>query len=101
MYKLKYSEFYHEELKSCINYIKHDLQNPIAAQRLKDEVKKTYKKIKENPFIYPAVPDEYLASKGFRFLMVNNYMLFYTVEKKEIIILRFLYGSRDWMNLLQ
>jgi len=40
------------------------LQNPVAAQRLKDEVRKTYNKIKKNPFIYPAVPVEYLALKG-------------------------------------
>jgi len=100
MYKLQLSKYYREELKSAVNYIKKDLQNPIAANNLKEEAKKTYKKIKENPFLYPAVPDEYLASKGFRFIMVKNYMLFYIVIEKEVIILRFLYGHRDWMNLL-
>ncbi|WP_461248305.1 type II toxin-antitoxin system RelE/ParE family toxin, partial [Treponema sp. R6D11] len=58
------------------------------------------KKIKEKPFIYPAVPDEYLASKGFRFTMVKNYILFYKVKEKQINIDRFLYGHRDWMNIL-
>nr|AGS52245.1 hypothetical protein [uncultured bacterium contig00056] len=32
--------------------------------------------------------------------MVNNYMLFYTVEKNVIEIVRFLYGYRDWQNIL-
>jgi len=100
MYRLTYSKFYHAELESCINYIKHELKNSVAAKKLKEEVKKKYKKIKENPFIYPAVYDKYLASKGFRFTMVNNYMLFYAVEEKEIIILRFMYGRRDWINIL-
>ena len=100
MYKLQLSRYYREELRAAIQYIRQDLKNPVAAQRLKDEAKETYKKIKENPFMYPAVPDEYLASKGFRFVMVKNYMLFYTVIGKEVIILRFLYGRRDWMNLL-
>jgi plasmid stabilization system protein ParE len=100
MFKLTYSYFYRDELRSAINYIRQDLKNPIAAQRLKGEVKKHVKKIKENPFMYPAVPDEYLAAKGFRFTMVKNYLLFYTVEEKEIILLRFLYGHRDWMNIL-
>jgi plasmid stabilization system protein ParE len=100
MYKLLLSKYYREELKSAVNYIKQDLQNPIAADSLKEEAKKTYKKIKENPYMYPAVPDEHLASKGFRFVMVKNYMLFYTVIEKEVIVLRFLYGYRDWMNLL-
>jgi len=77
MYTLKYSDCYRDELKSAIKYIKQDLENPIAAQRLKEEVQETYKKIKENPFLYPAVPDEYLASKGFRFIMVKNYITFF------------------------
>jgi plasmid stabilization system protein ParE len=101
MYKIKYSCFYRDELRSAIEYIRQDLKNPIAAKRLKDEVKEAYKKIKENPFMYPAVPDEYLASRGFRFTMVKNYMLFYKVKEKQINMDRFLYGPRDWMNILR
>ena len=44
MYKLKYSYFYRDELRSAIQYIRQDLKNPSAAQRLKDEVKEAYKK---------------------------------------------------------
>jgi plasmid stabilization system protein ParE len=101
MYKLKYSCFYRDELRSAIEYIRQDLKNPIAAKRLKDKVKETYKKIREHPFMYPAVPDEYLASRGFRFTMVKNYILFYKVKEKQINIDRFLYGPRDWMNILK
>jgi plasmid stabilization system protein ParE len=101
MYTLNFSELFRNDVKSSVGYIKHTLQAPVAAQRLKDEVKKTYKKIKETPFIYPAVPDEYLASMGFRFVMVKNYMIFYIVEEKQINIIRFLYGHRDWINILK
>jgi len=101
MYTLNFSELFRGDVKSSVSYIKHTLQAPAAAQRLKDEIKKTYKKIKETPFIYPAVPDEYLASMGFRFVMVKNYMIFYIVEKEHINIIRFLYGHRDWINILK
>jgi len=100
MYTLNFSGLFREDVKSSVKYIKHTLQAPAAAQRLKDEIKKNYKKIKETPFIYPAVPNEYLASMGFRFVMVRNYMLFYTVEEKQVNIIRFLYGHRDWINIL-
>jgi hypothetical protein len=33
--------------------------------------------------------------------MVKNYMLFYKVKEKQINIDRFLYGPRDWMNILR
>jgi hypothetical protein len=46
MYSLRFSYFYRDELNSAIKYIRQDLKNPIAVQRLKDEVKETYKKIK-------------------------------------------------------
>jgi plasmid stabilization system protein ParE len=101
MYKLKFSNFIYDDIKTSFNYIKYVLQNPIAAQRLKSEIKKTYNKIKENPFIYPAVPVKQLALKGFRFTMVKNYMLFYKVKQKVINIERFLYGHRDWVNILE
>jgi plasmid stabilization system protein ParE len=100
MYTLSFSEIFREDTKSTLNYIKNILQAPAAAQRLKDEIKTAYKKIKENPFIYPVVPNVYLASKGLRFKMVKNYMMFYRVEKNNIDIVRFLYGHRDWINIL-
>ena len=101
MYKLSFTQSFHYDLKSSVNYIRNTLQNPTAANGLKDEVKKTYLKIKQTPFIYPAVPDEYLASIGFRFIMVKNYMLFYKVENNTVNIIRFLYGRRDWKNILE
>jgi len=33
--------------------------------------------------------------------MVKNYMMFYIVEEKQINIIRFLYGHRDWMSILE
>jgi plasmid stabilization system protein ParE len=101
VYTLNFSELFKGDVKSSVSYIRHTLQAPAAAQRLKDEIKKTYKKIRETPLIYPAVPDEYLASMGFRFVMVKNYIIFYIVEEKQINIIRFLYGPRDWINILR
>jgi plasmid stabilization system protein ParE len=101
MYKLIFAKNFKEDVKSSVNYIKHTLQAPIAAERLKSEIKKTYKSIKDMPFIYPVVPNDYLASRGFRFTMVKNYMLFYIIEEKEINMVRFLYGHRDWINILK
>ena len=101
MHKLKFSNYIYEDVESSINYIKNVLENPIAAKRLYEEIKKTYKKIKINPLIYPKVPIDHLALKGFRFTMVKNYMLFFKVKEKEINVERFLYGPRDWINILE
>jgi plasmid stabilization system protein ParE len=33
--------------------------------------------------------------------ITKNYRLFYIIEEKEINIVRFLYGHRDWINILK
>jgi plasmid stabilization system protein ParE len=101
MYTLHFAKIFKEDVQSSINYIKRTLQNPAAADRLKDEIKKSYKKIKEMPFMYPTVPNDYLGSMGFRFTMIKNFMLFYIVEDTQINIIRFLYGHRNWIHILQ
>jgi addiction module RelE/StbE family toxin len=101
MYKLTFTDSYKRDVKSSVNYIKNILQAPTAAERLKNEIKKATQKIKATPFIYPVVPDDYLALKGIRFVIVKNYMLFYVVETREIQVIRFLYGPRDWKNILE
>jgi len=100
MYEIKFSNYLYEDVKSSVNYIKYILQNPAAARRLKNEVKKAYKKVKENPYAYPAAPVECLAQKGYRFIKIKNYLLFFKVREKQIYIERFLYGPRDWINII-
>ena len=101
MYTLHFAKIFKEDVQSSLYYIRRTLQNPAAADRLKDEIKKAYKKIKDMPFIYPIVPDDYLGALGFRFTMIKNFMLFYIVEENQINIIRFLYGHRDWIPVLQ
>lgn len=100
MYKLHFAKLFREDVQSSVDYIKHTLHAPAAAERLKGAIKKTYKKIKDAPFMYPAVPNDYLASIGFRFAIVKNYMLFYIAGEKEIYVIRFLYGHRNWIHIL-
>ena len=101
MHQIIFAKHFQEDVKSALNYIKNTLQAPAASERLKDEIRKTYKNIKLNPLMYPVVPNVDLASMGFRFTMVKNYMLFYIVEEKRVNIIRFLYGRRNWINILK
>jgi plasmid stabilization system protein ParE len=49
------------------------------------------------------VPDEYLAQKGLKFALIKNYLLFYIIggDEKTVTVIRFLYGRRDWKNMLR
>jgi plasmid stabilization system protein ParE len=103
LYRLKISKLYKEDTSSSYNYIKYKLEAPMAANNLKKEMKEQINKIKVNPRIRPLVKDEYLANLGYRLINVKNFMIFYIIDddNKRIKIIRFLYGKRDWINILK
>jgi toxin ParE1/3/4 len=103
VYKLIFSKLYHSDLDECYIYISKKLENPMAAEKLIIETKKKLIEIKNNPTHRPLVNDEYLADLGYRLKIVKNFMIFYIIDNdnKHIKIVRFLYGKRDWMNILK
>ena len=41
-----------------------------------------------------------LAAKGYRYLIVENYLVFYTISGQTVQIQRILYGRRNYQNIL-
>jgi len=57
--------------------------------------------LEEFPFSCSLVGDEFLKKKGYRKMIVENYIGFYIVEEaKEIVIMRFLYGKQRFEDIL-
>jgi len=102
-YSLNITDIAEEDILSTVKYIANELKNPIAANTLLDEIEKHEKILEETPGIYPSVHDEYLAEKGLKFVTIKNFLLFFTIDKKNktVNIIRFLYGRRDWKNILK
>jgi len=48
------------------------------------------------------VLDEPLKARGYRKLIVDNYLVFYLVEEldKEVVIMRILYGATNYQDIL-
>jgi len=103
MYFVNITAIAEGEILSTVKYIADELKTPTAANNLLDEIEKHEKILEETPNIYPNVPDEYLATKGIKFVIIKNYLMFFTVdEDNEIVnVIRFLYGRRDWKNMLR
>jgi plasmid stabilization system protein ParE len=102
MYFVNVTDAAEQDILSTVKYIADVLKAPLAANNLLDEIEKYEKILGETPNIFPFVPDEYLAEKGLKFVMVKNYMMFFIVNEDESIVYvtRFLYGRRDWKNIL-
>jgi plasmid stabilization system protein ParE len=102
MYYVKITDTAEEDILSSVKYIADVLKAPMAANNLLDEIKKHEEILENTPGIFPRVPNEYLASIGFRFTIVKNYLMFYSIneDEKTVDVHRFLYGHRDWINIL-
>ncbi|MDR0602569.1 MAG: type II toxin-antitoxin system RelE/ParE family toxin [Treponema sp.] len=102
IFELIFSEKINKDIVSALKYIKDVLRAPMAAENHFEELKKKYKKLKENPFIRPFVQNKYLAAKGIRFIMVKKYMLIYKINEEDqaVLLYRFMYCRRDWITIL-
>jgi plasmid stabilization system protein ParE len=101
-YLLNITDIAEEDILSAARYISQVLKNPAAANSLLDEIERHETILGNTPGIYPFVSDKYLAGKGLKYVIIKNFLLFYTIDEndKTVKISRFLYGRRDWKNIL-
>ena len=99
-YQLRYLPQFHQDLKKCVFYIAHTLQNPEAASDLIDAAEQA---ILERQPMAEAF-EKYRSRKERRYpyyrIYVKNYIIFYVVipegNEKVMEVRRFLYGKRNW-----
>ncbi len=56
--------------------------------------------LEKNPFMYPLVKDQYLNQLGYHMIPIDNFLVFYIVSGNEVQIHRFLYGKRNYLEIL-
>ena len=102
MYFLNITYAAEQDILSAVKYITDVLKVPNAANNLLDEIEKIEELLENTPDIYSFVSDEYLAEKGLKSVVIKNYIMFYIIneDKKTVNVVRFLYGRRDWQNIL-
>lgn len=103
MYTVQFTGKSEEDLFSILKYITNILKSPTAAKNLLYEIQSKVKILETSPYCCQLVKNQYLSQKGIRFLVVKNYMVFYTIneDEKTVSVLRILYGRRDWKSILE
>ena len=102
-YTIRIMEPAQKEIRETYRYIADELNNPIAADRCILLIDGAIRSLKEHPGRFPLVRDDYLASKGYRMIVVKHHLVFFIVREnvKAVSVMRVLYGRRDWMRLLK
>ena len=101
-YELKITKKASEDLADIYKYITEELKNKTAALDLIDEIEKNTLRLREFPYSCSYVEDINLKRKGYRKLIVKNYITFYIVNEmhKKVTIMRVLYGRQNYQDII-
>lgn len=100
MSRILYSPKSQKDLDEIYDYIHDDLKNPIAAKNTISGIMKKINELKEYPQLGPIWYLQNDMNSGFRFLHYKNYIIFYTVKKEDIYIVRILHQRQNYVQQL-
>ena len=91
------------DILRAADHIEFTLKNPTAADHLLDSVTEQINSLGDMPEKFRLVDDPVLASWEIRFVIVNNYLAFYMIDKRKqlVIVVRFLYQKSNWNSILR
>ncbi len=101
-YKIKITPKAEEDLNEVFSYISLELANNNAAKGLMSKIESSIMRLQAFPFSCSSVEDELLKEKGYRKLIIENYIVFYMVNELErhVVIMRVLYGRHKYQDLI-
>jgi toxin ParE1/3/4 len=87
-----------EDFGEIITFIALDY--PSAAEAIAEKIERSLSNLSTYPLIGKIPNEEELARIGYRFFVVQNYLIFYTIENHTILVHRIIHGARDYLSLL-
>lgn len=103
MYKVEYLPLAKNDLIDIIKYISNDLQSPLVANRLAEEIVVKIEKLS----LFPYKNSMYLPvnelETEYRKLSIKKYIVFFYIdeETKVVTIARVIYNKRDISSILK
>jgi toxin ParE1/3/4 len=86
-----------DDFTEIITYIA--AEKPYTAEALATKIEKNLKLLCKNPRLGRIPNEEELMKLGYRYLIVQNYLIFYTIEERAVFVHRIEHGARDYLNL--
>jgi len=87
-----------QDLQDIADYVNE--LSPDAALKLYDEIVEGIGTLSQMPMRCPLLKIPVLRAKGYRVLIVHNYLVFYVANGKRVEIRRILYGRKQYKFLL-
>jgi len=74
-------------------------ERPDAAEALAQKIESNLSLLATNPHLGRIPKDAALLDLGYRYLVVQNYLIFYIIEDRTIFIHRIVHSARDYLGL--
>ena len=87
-----------EDLSEIFEYVAVD--NLKAAEAILTRIEKNLDVLAREPQLGRIPSDEELVRMGYRYLIVADYLVFYTFEEQTDPVHRIIHGARDYLRLL-
>lgn len=100
-YQIHITKTAERDLINAADYIEFTLKNPTAADTLLDLAETKISQLASFPETHAIVDDSVLSAWGIRYIVINNYLAFFTILDDTVYVIRFLYGKRDWISILK
>ena len=96
-YNVKLLRIAEDDLNEIVVYIASD--RPSAAEDIANKIEKNVSLLSKQPSLGRIPKEEELARLGYRYLVVENYLIFYKIEDRTVYVHRILHGARDYLSL--
>lgn len=97
-YTVRWLSIAEQDFRDIILYVAAD--NISVADALAHRIEKYLQRLVRNPYLGRIPNDHQLAAMGYRVLIIGDYLVFYKVKGKTVLIHRILHGARDLRSLL-
>ena len=97
-YQIRLLKIAEEDFTEIVSYIAAD--NPSAANTLANKIEKNLELLSDNPRLGRIPRDEEIRNLGYRYIIIQNYIVFYTIDERTILIHRILHSARNYKSLL-
>ncbi len=94
-FKIIYLPVARKDLIEIVHYINNDLNAPISANNLLNEIEIAILRLADFPFSCPQYFGDKNLKNDYRYLAVKNYIIFYVIFKNTVEIRRIIYARRN------
>jgi len=86
-----------DDFTEIVSYVA--AERPNAAESLAQRIENSLRLLAGNSYLGRVPKDVALLDLGYRYLIVQNYLIFYVIEERTVFVHRIVHGARDLLDL--